>query len=81
MNNIESQIIELTKQYVKKGKEVSLQSYLKDDLRLDSLSLTELVVACEDHFQIEIDLDTIDPKSLTKLFDLYLLVTNKLNAS
>ncbi len=79
MNNIETQVIDITKKYVKKDKEVSLQSYIKDDLKLDSLSLTEIVVACEDHFQIEIDLDTIDPKSIKKLFDLYLLICEKVN--
>lgn len=79
MNNIETQVIDITKKYVKKDKEVSLQSYIKDDLKLDSLSLTEIVVACEDHFQIEIDLDIIDPKSIKKLFDLYLLICEKVN--
>ena len=81
MNTIETQIIELTKNHVRKAPTVSLQSHLKEDLGLDSLSLTELVVACEEHFGIEIDLDTIDPKSITKLFDLYLLVQDKVNAS
>lgn len=79
MNNIEIQVIDIAKNYVKKGKEVSLQSDLKEDLKLDSLSLTEIIVALEDQFQIEIDLDAIDPKSLKKLFDLYLLVSEKVN--
>jgi acyl carrier protein len=81
MNNIETQVIEIAKKYSKKGQDISLQSYLKDDLKLDSLSLTEIVVACEDQFQIEIDLDTIDTKSLKKLFDVYFLVYQKVNAS
>ena len=79
MNNIEIQVINIAKNYVKKGKEISLQSDLKEDLKLDSLSLTEIIVALEDHFQIEIDLDVIDPKSLKKLFDLYFLVNEKVN--
>jgi len=79
MNNIEKQVIEITKPYVKKGCEVSLQSNIKDDLRLDSLSLTEIIVACEDEFQIEIDLENINPKSFTKLFDLYFLIYQKVN--
>jgi acyl carrier protein len=79
MNNIEIQVIDIAKNYVKKGKEISLQSNLKEDLKLDSLSLTEIIIAFEDHFQIEIDLDAIDPKSLKKLFDLYLLVSEKVN--
>lgn len=81
MNNIETQVIEITKKFVKKNAEVSLQSYIKDDLKLDSLSLTEIIVACEDHFNIEIDLDTIDPKSITKLFDIYFLIYQKTNAA
>jgi acyl carrier protein len=80
MNNLESQVIDIAKQYVKKGKEVTLQSSLKEDLRLDSLSLTEIIVACEDHFDIEIDLDTIDTKSLKNLFDVYFLIYQKVNA-
>ena len=79
MNNIEIQVVNIVKNYVKKGKEISLQSDLKEDLKLDSLSLTEIIVALEDHFQIEIDLDVIDPKSLKKLFDLYFLVNEKVN--
>jgi acyl carrier protein len=79
MNNIEIQVVDIVKNYVKKGKEISLQSDLKEDLKLDSLSLTEIIVALEDHFQIEIDLDVIDPKSLKKLFDLYFLVNEKVN--
>jgi len=81
MNNIETQVIEITKKYVRKDKEITLQSYIKDDLKLDSLSLTEIIVACEDEFQIEIDLDTIDPKSFTKLFDLYFLIYQKINTA
>jgi acyl carrier protein len=81
MNTIETQIIELTKKHVRKTPDVSLQSHLKEDLGLDSLSLTELVVDCEEHFEIEIDLDIIDPKSIVNLFDLYLLVQDKVNAS
>jgi len=81
MNNIEIQLVEITKKYVKKDKEVSLQSYIKDDLKLDSLSLTEIIVACEDHFQIEIDLDSVDPKSLIKLFDLYFLISQQVNVA
>jgi acyl carrier protein len=80
MNNLESQVIDIAKQYVKKGKEVTLQSSLKEDLKLDSLSLTEIIVACEDHFDIEIDLDTIDTKSLKNLFDVYFLIYQKVNA-
>jgi acyl carrier protein len=79
MNNTESQVINIVKQYVKKGKEVTLQSTLKEDLRLDSLLLTEIIVACEDHFSIEIDLDTIDIKNFKTLSDLCQEISKQIN--
>jgi len=79
MNNIEIQVIEITKPYVKKGYEVKLQSNLKEDLRLDSLSLTEIIVACEDHFNIEIDLDNINIKHFKTIFDLCQVISKQVN--
>jgi acyl carrier protein len=79
MNNLESQVIDIAKQYVKKGKEVTLQSSLTEDLRLDSLSLTEIIVACEDRFNIVIDLDTIDIKHFKTVFDLCQEISKQIN--
>lgn len=62
--NIESKVIELLKKYVGKKcnvETIHLHSRFKEDLYLDSLSLTEFVIACEDEFKIEIDLD--DPRT------------------
>lgn len=39
---------------------IGLETSLKKDLKLDSLSLTELLVECEEHFNIEIDIDETD---------------------
>ena len=58
---------------------LNLDLNLKTDLGLDSLSLTELVVACEDEFSIEIDMDhsdTINAKTLRDLYDGVVLLVN-----
>ena len=85
MTNIETQIIELARQLTRyKKQEITLQSKFKEDLRLDSLSLTELIVACEETFNIEIDMDHPDTANAKVLNDLYLAViqltsSNQLN--
>lgn len=50
---------------------ISLDVDLKNDLGLDSLSLTELVIACEDEFGIEIDLDETHINKSATLRNLY----------
>ena len=61
MENIENQIIQIVKDMgLSKDKNLTLDSTLKDDLKLDSLSFTELLIEIEDRFGIEIDLD--DPE-------------------
>ena len=73
--NIETTVIELAKQFAGKKanlENITLHSKFKEDLHLDSLSLTEFVIACEDEFVIEIDLDdpkTADAKELYELVD------------
>jgi len=57
MTEIENKIIQLIQVYQKDGTELSLNCKLRDDLQLDSLSMTELIVACEDEFNLEIDVD------------------------
>ncbi len=62
--NIETKVIEISKKFAGKNanlESITLNSKFKEDLYLDSLSLTEFVIACEDEFGIEIDLD--DPKT------------------
>jgi len=62
--NIENKVIEISKKFAGRKanlENVTIHSKFKEDLFLDSLSLTEFVIACEDEFNIEIDLD--DPKT------------------
>jgi acyl carrier protein len=73
--NIETTVIEISKKFAGKKanlENITLNSKFKEDLHLDSLSLTEFVIACEDEFQIEIDLDdprTSNAKELHELVD------------
>jgi acyl carrier protein len=62
--NIENKVIEISKKFAGRKanlESITIHSKFKEDLFLDSLSLTEFVIACEDEFNIEIDLD--DPKT------------------
>jgi acyl carrier protein len=73
--NIETTVIELSKKFAGKKADlenITVNSKFKEDLHLDSLTLTEFVIACEDEFQIEIDLDdprTANAKELYELID------------
>lgn len=71
MKNIENTIIELAAQFTRGKEGITLDSTFKSDLKFDSLSLTEFVVACEDEFGIEIDLDHPDTANAKVLRDLY----------
>jgi len=69
---IQEKIIQIASSLSRKPiNEITLNSSLIEDLELDSLSLVELVVACEDEFQIEIDMDHPDTAVADKLQDLY----------
>jgi len=82
MTNIETQIIELARQLTRyKKQEITLQSKFKEDLRLDSLSLTELIVACEETFNIEIDMDHPDTVKAKVLNDLYKAVVHLIGSN
>lgn len=70
MDDISQKIISLTEHYSGVSP-INLGMDLKKDLELDSLSLTELVVACEDEFSIEIDMDHPSVKQAKTLQDLY----------
>lgn len=57
---------------------ITLDTSLRNDLNLDSLSLTELIIACEDEFQIEINLDhpdTVRAKTLKDLHEAVIMLT------
>lgn len=71
MDNIEIQLIKLTEKYSKIKEIIHLDMDLLNDLHLDSLSLTELIVACEDEFSIVIDVDHPDTSKARTLRDLY----------
>ena len=70
MDNICQKLISLTEHYSGVSA-VTLDMTLRKDLELDSLSLTELIVACEDEFSIEIDMDHPDTVNAKTLRDLY----------
>jgi acyl carrier protein len=70
MDNIAEKLIALTEHYSGVSN-VTLTMHLKTDLELDSLSLTELVVACEDEFGIEIDMDHPSVRLAATLKDFY----------
>lgn len=71
MKTIEDTIIKLAAQFTRGKEVITLDSTFKSDLKFDSLSLTEFVVACEDEFDIEIDLDHPDTANAKVLRDLY----------
>lgn len=69
MNDILNRIKEvLAKDYEVDPATVSLQSKLKEDLGLDSLDLSEAILAIEDEFDFEFDDDAVD--SLKTLEDM-----------
>ena len=71
MDTIEQTLVNLTNKYSDTAP-IHLDLNLKTELGLDSLSLTELIVACEDEFHIEIDMDhpdTVNAKTLRALYN------------
>jgi acyl carrier protein len=70
---IEQKLLELVDKEFnrKKLKDFTLDSTFTKELGLDSLSLTELVVACDDEFGIEIDMDLEELAVATTLRPLY----------
>lgn len=71
--DIETRVIEISKKFAGKNanlESITLDSKFKEDMYLDSLSLTEFLIECEGEFGIEIDLD--DPKTANakKLYEL-----------
>jgi acyl carrier protein len=70
---IEQKLLNLVKEEFNKKKleNINLDLALRADLGLDSLSMTELVVACEEEFNIEIDVDHPETVRATHLRHLY----------
>lgn len=50
----------LTKNYDLPAEKITMASNLRDDLELDSLDLTEAILAMEDEFGFEFDEDRVD---------------------
>ena len=71
MNDIQQKLFAIISKFYNPKTPVSLDLTLRDDLKLDSLSFTELVVACEDEFGIEIDMDHPDTQAARTVGDLY----------
>ena len=71
MTNIEQRLLQIVNMYKESESDVHLDLNLYEDLRLDSLSLTEMIVACEDEFKIEIDMDHPDTRNAKTVRDLY----------
>jgi len=86
MQSVQDQFIEIVSKHFnkKKLKEIHLDLAFRKDLGLDSLSLTELILACEETFGIEIDVDhpsTAEAKTLRPLYEavVYLINQNESN--
>ena len=83
MQTIKIQLLELVKTDFNKRKllDITLDSTFKKDLGLDSLSLTELIIACEGLFGIEIDIEqhpfTTKDSSLHRLYDIIMQLTGQ----
>ena len=74
MINIEQEFLEIVRtQFNRKNNaQISLQSDIRKELGIDSLSFTELILACEDHFNIRIESEDeilAEAKTLQPLYD------------
>lgn len=73
--NTEDRLLKIVYKHFNKKKisDITLGAHLKKDLGLDSLSLTELLIACDEEFGIDINLDEYpeiaEIKTLQSLYD------------
>ena len=81
MTNIEQRLLQIVNVYKESDADVHLDMLLNEDLKLDSLSLTEMIVACEDEFKIEIDMDHPDTQAAETVGDLYNGILRLINAN
>lgn len=81
--NIEQRLLEIVKsEFNKKNVEnLHLDLTFRQDLGLDSLSLTELVLACEETFNIEIDVDHPATARARTLKELYSAIVSLVDPS
>lgn len=71
MTTTEQRIIELAQELSDTKNVITLDSKFKEDLGFDSLSTTELILACEEEFNIEIDIEHEQVARARTLRDLY----------
>ena len=81
MNDIQQRLLAIISKFYSPKTPVSLDLTLRDDLKLDSLSFTELVVACEDEFGIEINMDHPDTQAARTVGDLYNIIVNLVSSN
>lgn len=86
MQTIEEKFIELVRTEFnrKKMSDITLDAMFRKDLGLDSLSLTELIIACEETFGVEIDVDhpaTIEARTLRPLYEAVVQLVNQTEAA
>ena len=81
MNDTQQKLFAIILKLHKPNIPVGLDLTLKDDLGLDSLSFTELVVACEDEFGIEINMDHPDTQAARTVGDLYNIIVNLVSSN
>jgi acyl carrier protein len=81
MTNIEQRLLETINKYKESDVNVHLDTSLKEDLKLDSLRFTEMIVACEDEFNIEIDMDDLDTRSAKSVRDLYNIIVSLVSSN
>jgi acyl carrier protein len=79
MEDISTRLLQLVSIYQKDVSQLSITNRLKEDLQLDSLSMTELIVACEDEFNIEIDADDQNILKVVTVEDLAKYIQNSIN--
>lgn len=81
MNDIQQKLFAIISKFYNPKTPVGLDLTLRDDLKLDSLSFTELVVACEDEFGIEINMDHPDTQAARTVGDLYNIIVNLVSSN
>ena len=81
MQTLEHTIIKLAQDLSRNKDNITLDSRFKEDLKFDSLSTTELILACEEEFGIEIDIEHPDTAKARTLRDLYAAVSQLVNAN
>lgn len=77
--DIENKILTIAKLYTK-NPIVSITSEIKEDLKMDSLNLTEFLVDLEDQFNIEIDIDDPSVDDVKTLGDICFIVSRLINS-